>query len=88
MMGNSPGSRGRRRDGTQITGSDNGDNNNNGIDDDGYLSSSVASSYDYRALTEEEKKRILSQAAGGRGGFDIDLAAVKEQKVEAGNRDF
>ena len=56
MMDGTPNSRGRR---------DNGDDNNlepdsqRSFDDqsetDGYVSSSVASSFDYRALTDEEK---------------------------------
>ena len=61
-----------------------------------YMSSSMASSFDYRALTEEEKQRILSGNNGPpnhMGGpkmppVGLNLAAVKEKNAESGARDF
>ena len=46
-------------------------------DDAGYVSSSMASSFDYRALTEEEKQRILNGDGPKQPGLGINLAAVK-----------
>lgn len=85
MAGGTPESRGRRGgpidgDGEpQITDTD---------DDAGYISSSMASSFDYRALTEEEKQRILSGDGPKQPGLGINLAAVQEKKAEGGNADF
>ena len=46
-------------------------------DDAGYVSSSMASSFDYKALTEEEKQRILNGDGPKQPGLGINLAAVK-----------
>ena len=75
MMAGTPESRGRRggpdeADGEEPMISDTDD-------DAGYVSSSMASSFDYRALTEEEKQRILNGDGPKQPGLGINLAAVK-----------
>ena len=97
MMAGSPKSRGRRDN-------ENDDDNNcehesqrsfnDQSETDGYVSSSVASSFDYRALTEEEKQRILGGVGdpGQKGGMPmmgrINMAAVKEKTAQGDGADF
>ena len=63
----------------------------------GYISSSMASSFDYRAMTEEEKQQIL-KGNGPPGGFSLqgstkpqmglNIAAVKSKNAANNAQDF